>query len=172
MANRLKMSQLDAILALHRRNWSIRRIAKEFGVHRDTGARHIHDHAPISKQAGVLLGSDAATWPQQSSLCEPFRQIILDKLAAVLTAQRIYQDLSQRGRLCRQVSQRSSLCSPLEPEPTAADSAASRRCALVRLTISQTSFELGSGIFSRSSRAVGFLLVRFDCWRLDFARLG
>ncbi len=28
MANQLKMAEVDAILALHRRRWSIRRIAK------------------------------------------------------------------------------------------------------------------------------------------------
>ena len=41
MANQLKMAKIDAILALHQRNWSIRRIAKELGIHRDTVARHI-----------------------------------------------------------------------------------------------------------------------------------
>jgi transposase len=41
MANRLNMAKLDGILALYQRRWSIRRIAKELGVHRDTVARHI-----------------------------------------------------------------------------------------------------------------------------------
>jgi transposase len=41
MANRLKMATLETILALHQRQWSIRRIAKELGLHRDTVARYL-----------------------------------------------------------------------------------------------------------------------------------
>jgi transposase len=146
MANRLKMVKLDAILTLHQRHWSIRRIAKELGVHRDTVARRIQQieagakpaRAPIGvlddsgdqpsaesltkegAQEGKLghpsggrsrlklgqapIGSEdvpaperaravTATTPKQPSLCEPWRQVILDKLAAGLTAQRIWQDL-------------------------------------------------------------------------------
>jgi transposase len=141
MANQLKMAKIDAILALHQRNWSIRRIAKELGLHRDTVARHIQRaeatpkpaRAPLgsaeeltvcpdakpataaegaptanpasaaggaqgSKQAtpeGAPLGSPAPQLARQqpASVCEPWRQIILDKLEAGLTAQRIYQDL-------------------------------------------------------------------------------
>lgn len=141
MANRLKMAKIDAILTLHQRKWSIRRIAKELGIHRDTVARHIQDYergpkparAPLgsaediavgaqaepaagaagaqsskpatlqggaqpSKPAtpdGAPIGSAPPSVPrkEQPSLCEPFRQVILDKLEAGLTAQRIYQDL-------------------------------------------------------------------------------
>ncbi len=46
MANRLKMAKIDAILALHQRQWSIRRIAKELHLHRDTVARHIAAFSP------------------------------------------------------------------------------------------------------------------------------
>jgi len=141
MANHLKMAKIDAILALHQRNWSIRRIAKELGLHRDTVARHIQLSEANPKQARAPLGSaeELAVCPQpkpatseegaqaakpasaeggahgskqatpegapmgsaapqldqkrQASLCEPWRPIILDKLEAGLTAQRIYQDL-------------------------------------------------------------------------------
>jgi transposase len=124
MANHLKMAEIDAILLLHQRNWSIRRIAKELGVHRDTVARHIRERAAPSKQAGAPLGflqateadppapsapdniaeaqpdgapgvsaTSAVDSERQPSLCEPWRQIILDKLDAGLCAQRIYQDL-------------------------------------------------------------------------------
>ncbi|HEV3444021.1 MAG TPA: IS21 family transposase, partial [Gemmataceae bacterium] len=41
MANLLSMAKIDSILTLHQRNWSIRRIAKELGLHRDTVARHL-----------------------------------------------------------------------------------------------------------------------------------
>lgn len=143
MANRLKMAKRDAILTLHQRHWSIRRIAKELGIHRDTVARHIQQIEAGAKPAraplGVLddppsadsltkigapegklghpaggrsrlklgqapIGSEglseiahvettAAAASKQPSLCEPWRQIVLDKLAAGLTAQRIWQDL-------------------------------------------------------------------------------
>jgi transposase len=41
MANQLSMALIDSILTLRQRNWSIRRIAKELRVHRDTVARQI-----------------------------------------------------------------------------------------------------------------------------------
>jgi transposase len=56
MANQLKMAIIDTILALHQRRWSIRRIAKTLGLHRDTVARHLR-HA---NQAGALTGSPEA----------------------------------------------------------------------------------------------------------------
>jgi transposase len=133
MANQLKMAKIDTILALHQRQWSIRRIAKELDLHRDTVARHIAackpqakqgspeeaacaskqatpEGAPIgSKQATpeqAPIGSKQATLPEaplgsealsparpQASLCEPWRQVILDKLQLGLSAQRIFQDL-------------------------------------------------------------------------------
>ncbi len=136
MANLLSMATIDAIWTLYQRHWSIRRIARELGLHRDTVARHIHLHtqaaqaaptaqlvpdsaeaeegkigqAPADTAAGKLgqapIGSDEAKLGQapigseaspsrseQASLCEPFRQIIETKLAAGLTAQRIFQDL-------------------------------------------------------------------------------
>jgi transposase len=133
MSNQLKMAKIDAIFALHQRQWSIRRIAKELHLHRDTVARHIAvckqqaqratvQEAPFgskqatppgapsaSKQAipeGALSGSKQATLqeaprgseavalaPRQASLCEPWQQVILDKLQLGLTAQRIFQDL-------------------------------------------------------------------------------
>lgn len=124
MANRLKMAKIDAIVVLHQRKWSIRRISKELGIHRDTVARHIRDIERSSNQVGALIGvSETAAMPReqagdreaallpnqagapigsdpsaseperQSSLCEPWRQIIIDKLEAGLTAQRIFQDL-------------------------------------------------------------------------------
>jgi transposase len=141
MANQLKMAKIDAILALYHRNWSIRRIAKELGLHRDTVARHLPHRKTHPKQARAPLGSTAeltvcpkpkpasgeegahdakqATLAEgaqrskqatpaeapigslgpppdkhrQASQCEPWRQVIVDKLEVGLTAQRIYQDL-------------------------------------------------------------------------------
>ena len=138
MANQLKMAKIDAILSLHQRNWSIRRIARELGINRGTVSRHILVSQEPSKQArapigseGVLLGAKQATAEEgahdtkqasqegdacapkigqapigsaepaagkQPSLCEPWREVIVNKLKAGLTAQRIYQDLiSEHG---------------------------------------------------------------------------
>ena len=56
MTNQLKMAKIDAILALRQRKWSIRRIAMELGVSRDTVARHIRASARQPNQAGAPLG--------------------------------------------------------------------------------------------------------------------
>lgn len=42
MANRLKMAEQQAIIALAQRGWSYRRIARELGVHRETVARYVN----------------------------------------------------------------------------------------------------------------------------------
>jgi transposase len=116
MANQLNMATIDTILTLHRQRWSIRRIARTLGIHRDTVARHLQQ----ANQAGALTGSlevklgQAPTGstdphpagtvtatsqptthglPLQPSLCEPFRAVIQTKLDQGLTAQRIFQDL-------------------------------------------------------------------------------
>jgi transposase len=41
MANRLKMATIDTIQTLRQQGWSLRRIARTLGVHRDTIARHL-----------------------------------------------------------------------------------------------------------------------------------
>jgi len=41
MAYRLKMAKIYAVLQLHQQKWSIRRIARELGIHRDSVARQI-----------------------------------------------------------------------------------------------------------------------------------
>jgi len=95
MANRLKMAKVNSILTLHQQGWSQRRIAEQLGVHRETVSRYIAQWK--AGQAEAPTGSEPskpATAPTGSgSACEPFREIILDKLAAGLSAQRIYQDL-------------------------------------------------------------------------------
>jgi transposase len=142
MANLLSMAIIDAILALCQRKWSIRRIALELGLHRDTVARHLRRHQQAAQSAQLTesapspdgasegklghpptgagdvklghptggaggvqtrppeeeapIGSGAPPAGSESaSLCEPYRAIIEAKLAAGLTAQRIFQDLVQ-----------------------------------------------------------------------------
>lgn len=58
MANQLKMAKIDAVLHLHQQNWSIRRIARELGIHRDSVSRQIRLWQQRSKQAGAPIGSD------------------------------------------------------------------------------------------------------------------
>src|ERR1700730_14392090 len=123
MANQLKMALIDTIHSLRQRGWSLRRIGRELGVHRETVARHLQrapqpskpanapigseTDAPTSKPANAPIGSgpdpsDAsgglAPVPEppgrgRPSDCEPWRALILAKLELGLSAQRIYQDL-------------------------------------------------------------------------------
>jgi transposase len=51
------MAKLDGILALYQRRWSIRRIAKELGIHRDTVARYIQARGQPSDAAGPDEGA-------------------------------------------------------------------------------------------------------------------
>ena len=105
MSNQLKMATIQAILSLRAQRWSFRRIARELGVHRDTVARYVQQAE--AKPAKAPLGSDETTSPNRlsdaqstgppppgASACEPWREVILAKLASRLSAQRIYQDLA------------------------------------------------------------------------------
>jgi transposase len=123
MANRLRMAKIQAIKALHARGWRNRRIARELGVDRETVAKYVRAEGCVSKPAKAPLGSEtvfgdlaAAEPPPGSvagaevstaavslekgcsrSVCEPYRQVILEKLELGLSAQRIYQDLVADG---------------------------------------------------------------------------
>jgi transposase len=127
MANQLNMADIQALLALHGRGWSQRRIARELGIDRETVARHIGLAAkPASAPPGSegVEGSNPASAPPGSSgttegvesskpasapsgsaagisspasAAWPWREIIQEKLAQGLQAQRIYQDLLEHG---------------------------------------------------------------------------
>jgi IS30 family transposase len=56
MANHLNMATIDSIQTLHQRGWSMRRIARALGIHRDTVARHLRQ----ANQAGGPTGSEDA----------------------------------------------------------------------------------------------------------------
>jgi transposase len=99
MANHLKMAKINAILTLHAQGWSRRRIAEQLGVHRDTVARYLE--AATSQLTEAPTGPEAENRPQaptgsglSRSHCEPYREQILEMLQQGLSAQRIYQDLS------------------------------------------------------------------------------
>ncbi|MCI0492964.1 MAG: IS21 family transposase [Planctomycetes bacterium] len=108
MANQLKMDKAQAIRLLAERGWSRRRIARELGIHHTTVARYVQASKPtkvpagsgLSKPTKVPTGSeglegspDEAECEASRSFCEPFRELILEKLGQGLSAQRIYQDL-------------------------------------------------------------------------------
>jgi transposase len=93
MANQLKMAEVQAILALARGGWSHRHIARQLGVHRETVGRHLRLSAQ-DDGGGEAYRSKPASAPIGSvSTAGPWREVILQKLDAGLTAQRIYQDL-------------------------------------------------------------------------------
>ena len=109
MANQLKMAMVNAIGMLKERGWSQRRIARELGIDRETVARYVHLHNTESNPAtnaptGSELSNPATNAPIGSvdpdtarpgpeSQCEPYREIVEDKLEDGLSGQRIYQDL-------------------------------------------------------------------------------
>ena len=97
MANQLKMAEVQAILALARSGWSNRHIARQLGVDRDTVGRHLRlSLQGDSKPASAPLGSTppvVGAPPGSVSAASPWREVILQKLEAGLTARRIYQDL-------------------------------------------------------------------------------
>ncbi|MFL5514391.1 MAG: IS21 family transposase [Gemmatimonadales bacterium] len=53
MSNRLKMALIETILTLAERKWSLRRIARELGIHRETVARHLAEARAAAQRASV-----------------------------------------------------------------------------------------------------------------------
>ena len=91
MAHRLKMAMIHAIEALLRLGWSYRRISRELGIHRETVSRY--DRLRQRKPSISTPGSDPPVESGRKSHCEPFRDLIEQRLEQGLTAQRIFQDL-------------------------------------------------------------------------------
>ncbi len=114
MANRLSMAEISAILTLHKTGHSNRRIAELLGVHRETVGRYVarwqaenrpaappgSDDSTDQNRPNAPPGSEDAATPKEgvvsgpSSECESYREVILAKLDAGLSAKRIHQDLS------------------------------------------------------------------------------
>lgn len=65
MANRLKMAQIQAVVALLQQGWSQRRVARELGLDRETVARYAQMAA---KPANLRPGSDAGAEPKPAKL--------------------------------------------------------------------------------------------------------
>lgn len=102
--NRLEVNQQEAIIALHERGWSKRRIARELGLDRVTVRRYIA--AAASKSPTLQTGSGEAGGSKSpgvqtgssGSLCAPWQEQIERGFQEGLSVQRIYQDLvSEHG---------------------------------------------------------------------------
>src|SRR5262245_8864397 len=100
--NQLNVSLQHSILTLAANGWSLRRIARELEIHRETVGRYVRRGE--AKPAKVPTGSEASPeskpakvptgiLPFTRSQCEPWRAVIEQGVRAGLTAQRIYQDL-------------------------------------------------------------------------------
>lgn len=123
MAHRLAMDKVHAITTLHAQGLSERRIAETLGISRKAVRRHLG--RPASKDTKAPTGeaptgstdakdtkaptgstneSTTTTARLSRSECEGFRQLIIEKLEAGLTAQRIFQDLQEEQGFAGQYS--------------------------------------------------------------------
>lgn len=119
MSNQLAMDKVQAIKSLRAKGMSQRRIAETLGISRKAVRRYLEDDSPKDTKAPTgkaPTGSADSTDPKDTkaptgsgersghvleplpaknsrSLCGAYRELILEKLAQGLTAQRIYQDL-------------------------------------------------------------------------------
>ena len=119
MSHQLAMDKVQAIQGLASRGFSERRIAQTLGISRKAVRRHLGRSGPKDTKAPTgeaptgsadpkdtkaptgsadcsEVAARAAAAPPASasrSLCQAYQSIILQKLEAGLTAQRIYQDL-------------------------------------------------------------------------------
>lgn len=107
MANQLKTAMVNTILKLKECGWSQRKIARELNIDRETVRKYINLHkddpspsvdvqidCDIPKPAtNPHTGSDDENSPGPVSECEPFREIIKQKIEDGLSRQRIWQDL-------------------------------------------------------------------------------
>ena len=97
VANQLKMAKVQTILTLRAHGWSVRRISRELGVHRETAARYARlAEAPPEVDSGDGSDQNRPNLPAGSgprSLAEPFREFIIKGLDGGLSCQRIWQDL-------------------------------------------------------------------------------
>ena len=110
MANYLGMAQVHAIQALRARGWSLRRIGRELGVHRETVARYV-GLAEAGPPTGEGPSCDAQNRPYPPtgfdgqnrpnpptgsgpvSTVEPYRTVVIESLERGLSCQRIWQDI-------------------------------------------------------------------------------
>lgn len=110
MANRLTMTQIDAIVTLHKSGHSNSQIARLLEVDRGTVGKYVGlaagenpQNAPTGSASGERLSktpqtaADEAIHSGPPSECDPFRDLILAKLEQGLSAKRIHQDLQEEA---------------------------------------------------------------------------
>ena len=96
MANLLSMAKVNSIHNLHLSGHSNREIARLLSIDRATVGKYVQElqnqpNAPTGKTAQEKDESPHRSGP--ASECQPFREVILAKLQAGLSAKRIHQDL-------------------------------------------------------------------------------
>ena len=91
MANCLTMATIDTILTLHKSGHSNREIARQTGDPRETVGKHIAARGS-ENWPNPPTGSEAGS-PGPRRACQVHHELIVAKLAAGLSTQRIYQDL-------------------------------------------------------------------------------
>ncbi len=114
MATSLAQSVVENILELRCAGVSIREIARRLGVHRETVGKYFKRFdSQISKSDGrpnVVETSTTGTFKKRTgprSRCEPFRELIIERVNQGLTAQQIFQYLvNQHGFNARYYSVR------------------------------------------------------------------
>jgi len=87
MARRLKMAEISTIRTLNQTGHSNREIARLTGIHRETVAKYVATESSKPAKPDHRVGSGP------KNQCEPFRQLILEKLEQGLSGTRIFQDL-------------------------------------------------------------------------------
>ena len=110
MANYLRLSMQQTILALHTKGWSKRRISREVGINRRTITKYIkkNDSKYTISTTGSVAGAEDVTNSKctisttgsegRKSLCLKHHDYIKDSISDDFSAQRIYQDLvNERG---------------------------------------------------------------------------
>ena len=110
MANYLRVSMQQTIIALHEKGWSKRRISREVGINRRTVTKYIQqfDSKCTISTTGSVSDSKGVTDSKytisttgsegRKSLCLNYHKFIDDGLQQNFSAQRIYQDLvNERG---------------------------------------------------------------------------
>ena len=86
MARPLTMAQKTTIQTLHQSGHSNREIARLTGIHRQTVAKYITPDESVPAKPDHRVSGP-------KNKCEPFREVILEKLAQGLDGVRIHQDL-------------------------------------------------------------------------------
>jgi transposase len=85
MANITKVELQKSIISLFEQGWSERRIARELDVHRATVKRYVG----ASKCTNAQTGKQGPV-----SICEPYRERVLEWFESGLSIERIHHDLA------------------------------------------------------------------------------